>query len=105
MSRTAHPIKISLRAVVYSEEGTWLAHCLEMDIVEAGKSANEALRNLVDLCRLQVKVALEEKDLESIFRPAPAEAWKMFSIGADMKMPRKTIKPVEKFEARELQFA
>lgn len=52
--------QFELRIVAYREEGAWLAHCLELDIVAEGKSSKEAVRDLIDLCILQVKVAIEE---------------------------------------------
>ena len=62
---------IALRMVVYLEGGGWIAHCLEMDVVAEGKTANEAMRNLEDLCQFQIEVAMKEGDLDSVFRPAP----------------------------------
>jgi hypothetical protein len=76
------PLKIDLRALVYREGDVWLAHCLEMDIVAEGKTCEAASSDLVDLCDLQIKVALEEGDLQSVFRPAPSEYWKMFFMSA-----------------------
>src|SRR5437879_2928025 len=108
MTRSATDgLKITLSAIIYREDDCWLAHCLEMDIVAEGKNLIDAWRNLDDLCTLQVKVALEVGDLESIFKPAPAEFWKMFWIGKEREMPRKhkTFKPINRFEARELEFA
>jgi predicted RNase H-like HicB family nuclease len=70
--------KFELRIVAYREEGAWLAHCLEFDIVADGKTSKKAVRDLIDLCILQIKVAIEENGLPSIIRPAPAEIWTMF---------------------------
>ena len=94
---------IPLRAVVYREGKWWLAHCLELDLVAEGGTADEALRDLMDLTVLQVQTACKEGNLESVFRPAPAAIWRLFAI-AD---PRSTIrrrlpKSIERFDAREL---
>ena len=96
--------QIELRVITYPEEGFWLAHCLELDIVAEGKSPKKAVRDLIDICLLQVKTAIEENDLVSIFRPAPAEYWKMF-FSAKRK---KRIKPsdngfVTEIDERELE--
>lgn len=98
----SNPIEIDLRALVYQEADWWIAHCLEMDIVAEGMTPREAMRSLDDLCGLQVKVALAEGGLESVFRPAPPDVWAMFCRGRERKMPRKPVKPVRRFEAREL---
>jgi hypothetical protein len=120
MAKPASNLHIALRVVVYHENGTWLAHCLEMDIVAEGENPQEAMKDLVDLCNLQVRVALEEGDLESVVRPAPPGIWKMFFMGEEMpgfrrpakppaqpssKRPARkpTRKPVERFEAREFE--
>jgi len=105
MVRAARNLRISLRAIIYREDDCWVAHCLEMDIVSEGSGPQDALRNLDDLCGLQIKVALEEGDLESIFKPAPPEIWKMYTYGDDMPPIKKPTKPVDRFEARELEFA
>ena len=97
-------LKIDLRAVTYREGSDWIAHCLELDIVAEGKTPMEALRNLRDLCQLQVRVAMEEGDISSVFRAAPPEIWKMYSLGDELDSPKPT-KPVTRFEARELALA
>ena len=74
--------QIELRVITYREDGVWLAHCLELDIVAEGKSPKKAVKDLVDLCVFQVKTAIEESDLLSILRPAPAEFWRMYSTAS-----------------------
>jgi hypothetical protein len=99
---------ITLRGIVYPEDGMWLAHCLEMDIVAEGKTPRQALEDVVDLCNLQFQVALEEGDIGSAFRPAPPEYWKLFFMARKKLSVSKSIrttKPIEGFEARELTFA
>jgi predicted RNase H-like HicB family nuclease len=104
---------INLSAIVYREDGVWIAHCLELDIVSEGKDADDALKSLVSLCDLQISTALKDGDLESIFRPAPPEVWKMFSSGREKFISDRTGRrgkrrfrsPVQRFEARELLLA
>ena len=112
MPKTASKLSINLSAIVYSEKAEWIAHCLELDIVAEGKSAEDALQSLISLCDLQIETALEEGDLESIFRPAPPEFWKMFATGKEKTFAKKNgnrrrdrfESPVNRFEARELAF-
>ena len=72
-------MSITLRGIIYPEEGVWLAHCLEMDIVAEGKTPEQALRDVIDLCQWQLQVAKKEGDIGSAFKPAPREYWKLFS--------------------------
>lgn len=97
-------LDIALRMIVYSEGGWWIAHCLELDVVAEGNTANEAMGSLEDLCRFQIDVAIEEGDLDSVFRPAPPSMWRMFFMGTKKRLPRKPVAPVAKFEARQLAF-
>jgi hypothetical protein len=112
MQKTGSNLSINLSAIVYNEGGEWIAHCLELDIVAEGKDAKDAIESLVSLCDFQIKVALQEGDLQSIFRPAPPEVWQMFSSGTDKCVSERTQKkqpcfeaPVDRFEARRLAFA
>jgi predicted RNase H-like HicB family nuclease len=101
----AEKLNIALRMVVYPEGGWWIAHCLELDIVAEGKTPEKAMRDLQDLCRFQIDVAMKEGDLDSVFRPAPGATWRMFFMGTTKRMPRKAAGLVGKFEARQLALA
>jgi hypothetical protein len=113
MSPAGTDLSINLSAVVYQENGTWIAHCLELDIVAEGKDADDAIDSLISLCDFQIKVALGEGDLGSVFRPAPPEIWRMFSAGKRRLLAEKTRSggktpfnaPVDRFEARQLAVA
>lgn len=113
MPQAGAELSINLSAVVYQENGTWLGHCLELDIVAEGTDADDALDALVSLCDFQIKVALDEGDLESVFRPAPPETWRMFSAARRRVLAERTRSggktpfkaPVDRFEARQLTVA
>jgi hypothetical protein len=114
MAKCGSNLSINLSAIAYRDEGMWLAHCLELDIVAEGKNVDDAFRSLISLCNLQIKVALEEGDLQSIFRPAPPEVWTLFTAGKRKILAGKKTQtqrrdgfttPVDRFEARELAFA
>jgi hypothetical protein len=113
MAKTVSNLSINLSAIVYREEGVWIAHCLELDIVADGDSADDAIKSLISLCDLQISTAMEYGDLASVFRPAPPEVWTMFAEGEEKfidekKRSRLTDRfraPVDRFEARQLVFA
>jgi hypothetical protein len=95
--------KIDLRGIVYRERDAWIAHCLELDIVAEGTSPDDAVQNVLDLRAFQIDTAIENGDLESIFRPAPAKFWTLFY---SVLSRRKSFKPsrdrIGVFDAREL---
>jgi hypothetical protein len=113
MAKTGPSLSINLSAIVYCEDSTWIAHCLELDIVAEGHDADDAVTSLVSLCDLQIRTAMEHGDLGSIFRPAPPEIWAMFAGGTGittkkMKRFRRSDRfkaPVDRFEARQMAMA
>lgn len=62
--------KILLRAVLYREDGLWVAHALEMDLIGTGASEAGAVRELRSNAEAQLSFAKQEK--LNPFRPAPA---------------------------------
>lgn len=96
-------LSIDLRAVLYPQRNVWIAHCLEMDLVAEGPSADQALLDLLDLCAYQIEFALEHGDLKSIFRPAPEETWVMYWRAHKKRLPKKPAKPVDRFEVRKYE--
>lgn len=99
--------KLDLRGIVYREGDQWFAHCLELDIVAEGKSPSAALADVVDLCNFQIEAAIDNNDLESVFRPAPAKFWNLyFSQTRKSRMPKiPPTKSLRRFDARELVLA
>ncbi len=97
-------LKLDLRAVIYRHGKWWIAHCLETDLVAEGNTAGRALKDLLELTATQVKTAMEAGDLESIFRPAPAEIWTTYSFSRKVELPPikdSLLGSLGRFEARE----
>lgn len=66
--------------LTYREDGSFVAHCLELDLVECAENADQAVQNLIDVIGFQIACAIRDDDLEHLFRSAPLEVWKrMFS--------------------------
>lgn len=84
--RSVPQLDLQLRFVVYQENGCWIAHCLELDIVAEGQSARLALSDALDLCSTQIEFALAQRDLNSLFHAAPPEFWAMFSKSKPMSL-------------------
>jgi predicted RNase H-like HicB family nuclease len=60
-----------LRVLVYEEDGEWLAHLLEMDLVGAGSTEDAALAELSSALEAQMTFCIQEN--VNPFTPAPAE--------------------------------
>ena len=66
-------------SVLVKKEGdTWVAHCLELDIVTTARSLDAAKAEMNDLIAAQVDYAFCNDNLENLYRPAPPEVWKKF---------------------------
>jgi predicted RNase H-like HicB family nuclease len=96
-------VQIPLSGLVYKEDRWWLAHCLELDIVAEGDTPESALESCLELCDLQIRTAMEENDLQSIFRPAPPKLWDMYWRTTTSLPSAQLPKEIQRFEAR--QFA
>lgn len=71
--------KAFLSCLEYKDEGYYIAHCLEFDIVAQGNTPEEARNNLADLIREQITFA-SEQDIEEkiLFKPAPQRYWELW---------------------------
>ena len=76
--RTFH---IPLRIVFYKEEGDWVAHCLEFDLLGDGRTKEDALERLVEAIGLQLEASLEHDNPPNLFSPAPGKYLEMFAAG------------------------
>jgi len=83
MATAIHP-ELNLDVLLYREDGEWLAHCLQLDLVEAGPTPDEAEENLTGVIQHHIQWAIEDDDMEHLFHPAPADVWKRF-FGAQVK--------------------
>ena len=81
MALAVHPA-FNLDVLLYRENGEWLAHCLQLDLVEAGVTPEEAEENLAGVIQHDIQWAIEDDDMEHLFHPAPPEYWKMFFSAA-----------------------
>ena len=63
-------IKLSLRVLIYNEDGERVAHALEMDLKGYGKNNKEAIKKLKELVEMQISYAIYENDPSLISFPA-----------------------------------
>ena len=98
--------RLSLDVLCYRSGQHWIAHCLQTDIVAEGDSVKDAFATLLRLMAFQLETASDEEDINSIFRPAPAEYWNLFARGTDVTVePRSLLECVTNIEAREVVLA
>jgi hypothetical protein len=74
---------LRLRAVLYREDGLWVAHALEMDLIGTGVTESAALRELRGNVEAQLSFATQEGT--NPFRPAPQEIqslWEKANLAA-----------------------
>ena len=65
----AHPT-LTTRVLLYRDEGEWIAHSLELDLVGTGENEEEAKKELVGAIVTQVEFCYEKG--WDPFSPAPA---------------------------------
>ena len=96
-------LRLDLRALVYREDGAWVAHCLELDLPAEGDSPQLAVKNLVDLISFQVSTAIDDANLASIFSPAPPDIWRLYALANDSADSTQNVaRPVHRLDVREL---
>jgi len=78
------PLRVPLHVVFYQEDGSWIAHCLEFDLIGDGETKVDALESLNEAIRLQVEHSLEHNNPRNLFTPADGRYFEMFARGADV---------------------
>lgn len=81
--RTMRTLRIPLRVVFYKEDGDWIAHCLEFDLVGDGDTKDAAWANLCDAIVTQVHHFVENPNPANLFSQAPGRYLAMFAAGED----------------------
>lgn len=76
----------TLRKLLYREEGEYVAHCLEFDLVTTStKSFEEASVELDELVEDYVSYAYEYNDFENLYKFAPIKYWIMLQFATSCK--------------------
>ena len=74
-------MRVPLRVVLYREDGDWIAHCLEFDLIGDGTTKEKALASLSEAILLQLEVSIKHNAPENLFRPAEGRFFRMFAMG------------------------
>lgn len=67
--------RFRFRFLVRKEEDSFVAYCLELDLVTAAKTEDEAVKDLIDVTIEQVRYCIMNDCMDSLFRRAPDEIW------------------------------
>lgn len=78
------PLRIPLRVVLYKDEQSWVAHCLEFDLMGDGPTKQDAMAQLGESIKLQVEASLEVDNAANLFKPADGRFFQMFAAGKDV---------------------
>ena len=84
----AGEINFPIRVVLYKEDGLWVAHCLEFDVVGSGNTKKRALTDLSQCIAIQLEQSLKHECQKNMFHPADGETWRRWAFG---KVTRKNV--------------
>jgi predicted RNase H-like HicB family nuclease len=88
-------LRIPLRVVFYREDGKWVAHCLEFDLMGDGDTRDVAVDRLAEAICLQVRESVENNNPENLFSPADGKFFAMYAAGKDAAVIGRLIIQVE----------
>ncbi len=69
---------MSFNVLIKKDGETWIAHCLELDIVATAETAEKANDEIIDLIMTQLDYALANDNMQYFYKPAPQEVWLEF---------------------------
>ena len=83
--------------ILAKKEGkTWIAHCLELDIVATNTTLSALKKEIFDLIITQIDYAFSNNNLDNLYHPAPPEVWAEFYTCKESK--EKKIKMKSEFK-------
>jgi uncharacterized membrane protein len=71
-----HPMR-HLDVVCYFEDGVFVAHCLQLDLVATAETDKLAFDYIKDVIKTQIRYAVANNNFDHLFRPAPKGIWNM----------------------------
>lgn len=98
---------LRLRAVIYPDDGLWVAHALEMDLIGTGATEAAALRELRS--NVEVQLSFSKQENANPFVPAPPESQQLWEeadlavlgmVRSKIKTPRRSARILEWSEVK-----
>jgi predicted RNase H-like HicB family nuclease len=65
-----HASSVPIRVVFHRDDGTWVAHCLDFDLMGDGETKRQALSALREAIALQVMASIEHDNPRNLIKPA-----------------------------------
>jgi len=75
-----------------TDQGCYIAHCLELDIVATSKRLREVKRDIINLIDTQVDYSFSNNNLANLYHSAPIEVWQEFYKCKKIEESNKKIK-------------
>lgn len=75
---------LDLKVLGYQEDGKWVAHCLEMDLLGHADTFDAALADLRELVEMQVSFAMQKGQHSLLYHPAPVRFFDIYNRLAEM---------------------
>ena len=69
---------MTFNVLIKEEDGMYVAHCLELDIVATAMEVSNLREDIISLIVAQIDYAFSNSNLDNLFHPAPAEVWRDF---------------------------
>lgn len=61
--------------VTEEPDGHFAAHCLELDLIGEAPTQDQALDDIEAVIRTAIEYAIDNDNLDHLYKPAPAEYW------------------------------
>ena len=75
LDKKSNEISIAVNILIKEEDGMFVAHCLELDIVAVAKTLDQVQEEIISLIRAQIDYAFSNNNLDNLYHPAPKEVW------------------------------
>jgi hypothetical protein len=89
---------MTFNVLIKEEEGLFIAHCLELDLVTTSANLDQVQADILDVIGAQVDYAFTNNNLEYLYHPAPQEVWEEFFGCQEQWEKRHKIEPLVKEE-------
>lgn len=91
--KTDNGLAMTFNILVKEEDNTFIAHCLELDIVATADNVNQVKEDMISLIIAQIDYAFSNDNLENLFHPAPSDVWSEFFSCKKMIEEKHKIEP------------
>lgn len=73
-----HDISFSVNILIKKEDGLYVAHCLELDIVAVAETPDQVQQEIISLICVQIDYAFTNNNISNLYHPAPQKIWRDF---------------------------